>query len=110
MGHITDMPAFYCAIDRFVLPSLREGLPLCLLEAQACGTPVIATNVGAVSEAVCPETGILVDSGNEKDLAAAMRRSSLLSKPNQPPRLFTQEIGCREKMFDSYLSAYDMAG
>lgn len=57
----------------FVLPSLREYTPNVILEAQALGTPVIATNVGAISEMIINEkTGILVEPGNVKQLAEAI--------------------------------------
>jgi glycosyltransferase involved in cell wall biosynthesis len=56
-----------------VLPSLKEYTPSVLLEAQALGTPVIATRVGAVPEMVGEEeTGLLVEPNNELELAEAI--------------------------------------
>jgi teichuronic acid biosynthesis glycosyltransferase TuaC len=55
------------AADLFCLPSIREGRPNVLLEALACGTPVVASNVGSVPEIVRQENGRLVrpaDPGN----------------------------------------------
>lgn len=57
----------------FCLPTLADYHPVALLEAQALGTPVVATNVGAISEVVVNgKTGILVEPGNVKQLAEAL--------------------------------------
>jgi len=57
----TDLPAYYNAADFFVLPSKSgEGLPLVGLEAMACGLPLLATNVGGISEIMINGYGKLV--------------------------------------------------
>lgn len=55
-----------------VQPSLYEGFGLPAAEAAACGTPVVATDVGAVKEVVTPETGILVPAAQPKALAGGI--------------------------------------
>jgi glycosyltransferase involved in cell wall biosynthesis len=49
-GPIEDMPTLYRAIDAVALPSRNEGTPVVLIEALACGVPVIAAAVGGVSD------------------------------------------------------------
>ena len=46
----SEMPDFYRSVDYILVPSLNEGGPMCVLEALACGLPVIAPDVGWVSE------------------------------------------------------------
>lgn len=67
------VPAVYHAADAIVLPSYTEGLPRVVLEAQATGTPVVATDVGGVPEVVADrETGLLVEPGDVAGLAGAI--------------------------------------
>ena len=68
-----DLPFYYNAADFFVLPSKSgEGLPLVALEAMACGLPVIATNVGGISEILMEDYGKLVPSNQPELLAKAI--------------------------------------
>lgn len=53
------------AADLFVLASDHEGCPNVVWEAQACGTPVVATAVGEVPRMVLPETGLVVASAED---------------------------------------------
>jgi glycosyltransferase involved in cell wall biosynthesis len=62
------------ALDVFVLPSAWEAFPIGVLEAQACGVPQVATDVGGTREAVTPETGILVPPRDPRALADALVR------------------------------------
>jgi len=56
----------------FVLPSLNEALGIVLLEAQACGTPCVATHVDGIPEMVSPDSGILVPPADPQALAQAI--------------------------------------
>jgi len=69
--HDTDLPALYSAATLFVYPSLYEGFGLPVLEAMACGTPVIASNRSALPEVV-GQAGLLVDPQDKTALAAAI--------------------------------------
>ena len=73
------------AIDVFVLASLREGLPIGVLEAMACGVPQVATAVGGTPEAVTADTGLLVPPSDPVALAEAT--VSLLRDPDRRRRM-----------------------
>lgn len=68
-----DLPALYSAASLFVYPSLYEGFGLPVLEAMACGTPVVASNVSALPE-VAGQAGLLVDPYDVAALATALGR------------------------------------
>ncbi len=68
-----DLPALYSLADAFVFPSSYEGFGLPLLEAMACGTPVISTALTAIPEVV-GDAAILVEQPRAEELAAAMAR------------------------------------
>ncbi len=70
-----DVPAWLQAADVVVVPSRREGLGLAAVEALACGTPVIASNVGGLPEVVRDGVnGLLIPPGDPRALAAALHR------------------------------------
>jgi glycosyltransferase involved in cell wall biosynthesis len=73
-----DLPALYSAADLFVLVSLYEGFGLPLLEAMACGTPVIGSNVSSLPE-VIGDVGLQVDPRNVDDIARAL--TQMLERP-----------------------------
>jgi glycosyltransferase involved in cell wall biosynthesis len=72
-GHVPDedMPALLRGAKALVYPSLYEGFGFPPLEAMACGTPVIASNVSAIPEIVA-DAGILVDPRSVKEITDAM--------------------------------------
>jgi glycosyltransferase involved in cell wall biosynthesis len=82
LGNRSDVPELLAASDYFVLPSLWEGLPMALIEAMACGLPIVATEVsGSKQVVVSGETGLLVPPGDALQLTEALTR--LLSDPVQ---------------------------
>ncbi len=68
-----DLPALYSGAMAFVFPSLYEGFGMPVLEAMACGAPVVCANVSSLPEVV-GQAGILVNPTDTAALAAALGR------------------------------------
>lgn len=101
LGNVEDMPQFYQALDAFCLPSLQEGLPLSVLEAQACGIPAVVTNVGGACESLCKQSGILVPAQNVRALSEAL--TTILFNQNQVnPREYVEKQGNLQNMARAY--------
>jgi glycosyltransferase involved in cell wall biosynthesis len=64
--------AYYQKADVFCLPSYSEGFPCAVVEAMACGKPVVASDVGGVGEVVDDQSGILVTAGDVEALSNAI--------------------------------------
>jgi len=78
----TDLPQWYRAADLVVVPSYSESFGLVALEAQACGTPVVATAVGGLRTAVADGiSGVLVDGHDPKAWSSVIAR--LLQEPQR---------------------------
>jgi D-inositol-3-phosphate glycosyltransferase len=77
-----DLPQWYRAADLVVVPSYSESFGLVALEAQACGTPVVATAVGGLRTAVADGiSGVLVDGHDPKAWSSVIVR--LLQEPQR---------------------------
>jgi len=74
LGYRSDIPQILNGLDVFVLPSLREGFGLAMLEAMASRLPVIASRVGGIPEIFGDEDfGIMIDPNNPAELRDAMK-------------------------------------
>lgn len=69
----TDLPALYSGAVCFAFPSLYEGFGLPILEAMACGTPVVTSNVSSLPE-VAGDAALMVNPYNTEEIAEAIRR------------------------------------
>ena len=76
-----ELRALYHLADLFVYPTLADSLPLVVLEAMACGLPVVSTTVGGIPFAVRPEAGVLVPPGDVT--AVSMAVNDLLADPSR---------------------------
>ena len=77
LGHVSDLLPVYRRADIVVLPSHREGRPRSLMEAQALGIPVIATDVPGCRQVIAPnQTGLMVSPKNAVALADAIESLS----------------------------------
>jgi glycosyltransferase involved in cell wall biosynthesis len=68
-----DLPQLYCGADLFACPSLVEGFGLPLLEAMACGTPVVCADASSLPE-VAGKAAVLFDPLDEEAMAKAMAK------------------------------------
>lgn len=93
VGRVSDPVSLYHAADCLLLTSDHEGTPNVVMEAMACGLPVVATNVGGVADLVKDgETGFLFEPG---DAAGAV--SSIARLAREPD--LAQQIGSRARAF-----------
>lgn len=75
LGYRSDIPELFAGAHIVVLPSYREGLPKVLVEAAACGRPVITTDCPGCRDAIEPNvSGILIPVRDSKALADAIER------------------------------------
>lgn len=112
LGFRTDIGDLLAASDVVVLPSLREGLSIALLEAMAAAKPIVTTTIGSNLEASNNgRAAVLVAPKDSKALADAL--VDLLAKPilmadkaNEARRLF-EECYAEKLMLNSYINLYE---
>jgi glycosyltransferase involved in cell wall biosynthesis len=111
-GKLEDMPGVYASLDMLVSSSLKEGLPMTILEAMAAGRPVVATAVGAVPRLVLHEqTGLLVPPADAEALARAILRllggGELREKLACQGRQLIQDQFSAKAMAAQYVKVYE---
>ena len=116
LGYVddSDLPGLYNLADQFVFPSFYEGFGLPVLEAMACGIPVLTSKTSALSE-VAGDAAILVDPHSVDEIAYAMERLALdaelrkncIDKGLQRARLFSWER-CAEETLAVLQEAMDV--
>ena len=113
-GERADVPDVMRGLHAFALPSLAEGVSNTILEAMACGLPVIATAVGGNAELVQHEhTGLVVHSDDVAAMAEAICR--LAQQPHESARMGAAGRTAVEQRFslnamvEAYRAMYDHA-
>jgi glycosyltransferase involved in cell wall biosynthesis len=111
LGFQTNIPEMLCAADIVVLPTWREGLSIALLEAMACGRPVVTTAIGSNMEATADgDAALLVPRANPSLLVDAINRlaqdSSFRDRLAAKARRRYLEEYTIEKMLTGYHNLY----
>lgn len=110
MGNVanTELPALLNSCQLFVLPSLYEGHPKALIEAMACGLPVIGTNVAGIRELLTDGKNGLVCEPDAGSLRVAIQRAmddgGLRERLGREARIFTEQHFSLERVVDLELS------
>jgi glycosyltransferase involved in cell wall biosynthesis len=83
--------ALYCSADLLVAPSREDNMPLTAMEAQSCGVPVVAFDIGGLPDIVVNGyTGLLAPAGNTQELGTAISR--LLDDESLRSRMASQAV------------------
>ena len=99
LGHRSDMLSLYQKSDILVLPSYREGLPRCLIEACACGLAIIATDVPGCNEVIIDgQNGLLVSPRNAQQIADGIRE--LANSPDRRDQMGALSRTRAVRLFD----------
>ena len=91
----SDLPKYYRGAVGFISPALYEGFGLPLLEAMACGCPVIAGNNSSQSE-IIGNAGILVDAENTQQISDAL---SILAENETLRRRYSKKAIRQSRLF-----------
>lgn len=103
LGPVEDMPLFYQACDLYCHPSIDEGLPLALLEAQATNLPAISSNVGSCFEAIDKASGLLIEA---QDSDAIAKACLMLQEKKGNPREFIIQNFSLDTLMEKYNRLY----
>jgi glycosyltransferase involved in cell wall biosynthesis len=114
-GSLHDVHEYFRMADLFVLPSRREGLPVALMEAMACGLPCVASRLPGATDTLITdhESGLLVAPGDVAEFAAAI--NVMLTEPDRAAamgaaaRAFVSERFSAATIAERWLANYRLA-
>lgn len=96
--------------DLFLFPTLTEGFPNALLEAMACGLPVVTTNVGAIPDMIEDKGGIVVNPGDIESVIKAIKSLEHDEKRREKMSLWNIQKVCNyyteEKVMNNLFEMY----
>lgn len=109
-GHLDDVVPYLNMFDVFCLPTLREGFGVIFAEAQACGVPVVGSDIEPLREVIADGvTGKRVPVNDVKGFADALRMffdSGLRHKYGQAARRYVEDKFSQEKIHEQTLALY----
>jgi len=107
-----SLPKFYNACDALLLPSLIDPSPSVILEAMACGKPVIGSKVGGIDEVLVDrETGFLFNPNNFKELSLLLRKfvesPEIIQQLGKNSRTRIEEVYTLDKISNKHFKIYE---
>lgn len=110
MGNVPNAGAYNEYADLFFLPSNYEGLPIVIIEALACGKPVVASAVGGISELLDGTNGFAIqnDAGKMAEkIKYILSDSALYEQMSKAARQTYLQSFTVDRMVDGYLQIYN---
>lgn len=112
LGNVDDVRCLFEIADVFILPSLSEGLPVSVLEAEAARLPIIASNVGGIPDIV-NENGILISPQDVESIKNAI--ITLANAPSVREKMGNYSLGIAQKyssdvIAEEYMQLYKKYG
>lgn len=104
-----ELSEYYNTSDVFLNTTYEDTYPTVNLEALSCGTPVVTYKTGGSPESVTPETGIVVEKGNQRELITALEEIRLRGKKNYSThcRAYAIQNFQKEDCFRKYINIYE---
>lgn len=102
-----ELAMLYSLADVYVNPTYADMFPTVNLEALSCGTPVITYRTGGSPEAMDENTGMVVEQGDIKTLADAIRQMKEHPLSSEDCRKRAEEHFDKDKCFERYIELYE---
>lgn len=104
---IEELARLYSSANVFINPTYSDNFPTVNIEALSCGTPVITYKTGGSPEAIDTNTGVVVEQGDVKAMADAIKQMKLNPLSSEACRKRAVEYFDKNKCFDKYIDLYE---